>query len=342
MGTCPRCGTQIMGFENTCPTCGAPISLAQQPQPQPVPINPNAVAAVAQPVTVVNPAIMGQQPVQVGPGQMVGQQVVTAEQIEQNKKDAKKQKKQKVKENKEKQVDSNKQAGRGLNKEITSKQAAMVIFVLAIILIIVGVVMTITSSKSATAPNNNNNNTEKTTTQENPVTDNSTTTTNDENVDANRTLYAGYSFITPEGYQLEENNEYGLVFNNGEVAITIMIDASNNFDTYKSEFTTKFPGQADTLEKTVGDRNYIIINHLTPEQILKGTEYIAAANNNYSFVGLIIRKDGIEPDSSNYEVLNNILDTATSTDEVIKAGDDLDVGKLGTKIFNIDLTKFNF
>ena len=336
MSTCPRCGTQITGFENTCPTCGAPISLAQQPQPQPVPIDPNAVAAVAQPASVTDSTTMGQQPVQVGSGQMVGQQVVTAEQIKQNKKDAKKQKKQKVKEKKEKQVDPNKPAKSGLNKEITPKQATMVIFVLAIILIIVGVVMTLTSSKSTANPKND---TEKTTTQENPITDGTTTT---EDVTSNETLYAGYSFNAPEGYQTEENNEYGLVFNNGEVAITIMIDATNSFDTYKSEFTTKFPGQASTLEKTVGERNYINIKHLTSEQTLKGIEYISPANDNYSFVGLIVRNDGLEADDSNYQVLNNILDNATSTDGTIKAGDDLDAGKLGTKIFNIDLTKFNF
>ena len=152
--------------------------------------------------------------------------------------------------------------------------------------------------------------------------------------------FMGYTFTIPDGFETKTDATYGLLIGNDEVAYSILIDFTNDYNKYLTALTAKYPTQAADLEKTVGTRKFII-GQVTNAKGDKGSQYISSANGNSSFVGFVVnKKNTIE--YNDYQVLGNILDSSKESGSTFAAGDANDPGKNGPVLYDVDRSVFGF
>ena len=154
--------------------------------------------------------------------------------------------------------------------------------------------------------------------------------------------YGGYSFNIPDGYTTTEDENYGLIFNNGEIAYSIKVDYTNNFDAYKKSFTQNYPTQASSLELSYETTPYLILQMANESTQTKALHYVMSPNTSTTFVGAIVRKDKKPGEMKDLKVLTDLLTTATLTNDNPIAGNDLDNGKDGIISIPTTYTPFIF
>lgn len=210
------------------------------------------------------------------------------------------------------------------------KNNTLLLVIILVVVVIIGVVVigkTFISSK------------------EEPTTPASSTTTDPsaqevvDNTDKTET-YLGYTFTIPEGYQTKIDSKYGLIISSNDVAYSILIDFTNDYNKYYEALKAKYPTQAADLEKTVGTRKFLI-GKVTSTNGATGSEYITAANGNASFVGAVLNKSNTV-EYNDYKELATILDSSKESGSTFAAGDTNDPGKDGPIMFDMDRETFGF
>ena len=158
---------------------------------------------------------------------------------------------------------------------------------------------------------------------------------------ATKESYAGYTFTLPEGYEAKTSDEYGLMIGNSERVMSVAVDYSHNYEAYKTALSAKYPDQKDKLINTISGREYLILVY-TDENGAKGSQYVTKADDNTTFVGMMVRSDYTQATTTDFSVATEVLDSATKGTSSFAAGDDLDAGKSGEKIYTFAKDKFSF
>lgn len=174
-------------------------------------------------------------------------------------------------------------------------------------------------------------------------TENNTENNSDNAQKTNSVEYAGYKFSLPDGYQSIISNIYGLVIYNSEIAYTVGVDYSNNYDLYKNAFITYAPQLESSLFTTFMDKEYLIYN-LTDTD-LKGSQYETKADDNTTFTGLVVKNDNTIPTGEEINPIANILASAIkiSTDDTNLKGTSNDFGtSVGIMVYQINPNEFPF
>lgn len=157
----------------------------------------------------------------------------------------------------------------------------------------------------------------------------------------NRESYGGYSFEVPDGYQTKVSADYGLMFYNSDIAMSVMVDYSHSYSDYKAAVQQKYPDQYASAIATVDGREYIALI-LTDTDGKKSTTYMTKADNDVTFIGMVANSNYTAPTKVEFSVLTGILDSAKTGSSSFAAGDDNDAGKDGIKDFTFDKDKFTF
>jgi len=204
-----------------------------------------------------------------------------------------------------------------------------------LIIVLLGVIIysvAFNTSNVEKAENNTENNAE-----------NNTENNSDNAQKTNSVEYAGYKFSLPDGYQSIISNIYGLVIYNSEIAYTVGVDYSNNYDLYKNAFITYAPQLESSLFTTFMDKEYLIYN-LTDTD-LKGSQYETKADDNTTFTGLVVKNDNTIPTGEEINPIANILASAIkiSTDDTNLKGTSNDFGtSVGIMVYQINPDEFPF
>lgn len=172
---------------------------------------------------------------------------------------------------------------------------------------------------------------------------NSKASPNEENTqEANKTTqdYGGYTFTIPEGYQSRLSPKYGLVIFNEKEAYSIVVDYTNPYETQKTTYLNKFPEQAGSLVITVSNREYLALLVAAPTGGY-AIQYATPKTAQATFVGLVVKADYAAPTTVEFSNLNQIIDSATLKEEVIK-GSSADAGAGGINVYTIDFSEFPF
>ena len=349
---CTNCGAQLTGVENVCPNCGTPVvkeevltPAAETPAVAPAPVvetpvmEPVAPAPVVEPTPAVAPApvvetpVMEQTPVAptpvVEPAPVVETPVmepvapvveptpavapaptgfvepaVAAQQPTMT-------------------------AAQPAQAEAPKKDNKTIILIIALVavaviaVVVYFLVLAPANTPASPAPTTNNGGTET------PVST------------ATKESYAGYTFTLPEGYKAQTSDEYGLMIGNSERVMSVAVDYSHNYEAYKTALSAKYPDQKDKLINTISGREYLILVY-TDETGAKGSQYVTKADDNTTFIGMMVRSDYTQATTEDFSVATEVLDSATKGTSSFAAGDDLDAGKSGEKIYTFAKDKFSF
>ena len=128
---------------------------------------------------------------------------------------------------------------------------------------------------------------------------------------------------------------------NSERVMSVAVDYSHNYEAYKTALSAKYPDQKDKLINTISGREYLILVY-TDENGAKGSQYVTKADDNTTFVGMMVRSDYTQATTEDFSVATEVLDSATKGTSSFAAGDDLDAGKSGEKIYTFAKDKFSF
>ena len=332
---CINCGKQVNDTDPFCPYCGAKMDNAgaQPAQPAAAPqveeLMPAAQPAqaveqpvVAQPVVEATPAPVAE-PVVAAPTPVVEQQVVPQQVV--------------VPQDPATMVTPNPtaqatpvQPAPATPEEPKKKKETGKVILLIVLLIIAAVVAYVMFGKSLFGGSDE---------PTQPTTPNEPEPQEVVNTEKTES-FMGYTFTIPDGFETKTDATYGLLIGNDEVAYSILIDFTNDYNKYLTALTAKYPTQAADLEKTVGTRKFII-GQVTNTKGDKGSQYISAANGNSSFVGFVVnKKNTIE--YNDYQVLGNILDSSKESGSTFAAGDANDPGKNGPVLYDVDRSVFGF
>ena len=359
---CKNCGAQLDGTENVCPNCGTPVEkdtpVVEQPAPadaQPVQtepviteVQPEAVAATVEPVmesvepVVEQPVVTDVQPAPATPEVAPEATPVTPEAVAAV---APEPTLQSMPEPAAAPVvapvEPAMPAQPGMpttpvaptatpGQEPAKKNTTTIILIAVLgalfVIAIVVVLFLFVFKKEAPATPSNNGNT--------PASDIST---NNEN----RETYGGYSFEIPEGYQTEVSSEYGLMFYNNNTAVSVMVDYSHNYESYKTAVQQKYPEAYKNAFITIDGREYLGLI-LSDETGKKTTSYMTKATETAAFVGIVANSNFSEPSREEFVVLTKILNSAKQGGSSFAAGDSEDAGKDGIKNFTFDPNKITF
>ncbi|MBR2828479.1 MAG: hypothetical protein IKE70_04540, partial [Bacilli bacterium] len=110
-----------------------------------------------------------------------------------------------------------------------SKTMLIIIFASAALFIILGIVLAITTPKEEEEP---------------VITPTPTPTETTTPIQSSTVNYGGYTFNILDGYTTKQDEKYGLIFNNGNIAYSVKVDYTNNYNTYKQILSQNYPTQA--------------------------------------------------------------------------------------------------
>ena len=212
----------------------------------------------------------------------------------------------------------------GLNKNIIIIVAGVLVF-LALIGVIIWLVLGNLTKKAETKPTDGN-------VVEKEVSQNQ-----------NSVVYNGFKFNIPEGYESEENSEYGLLIYDDSIVYTVLIDYTNSYDQYKAELVKIYPDQKDNMELNVGNRKYLGMVYQNETATGYYTQYATAVDNTV-FTGIIMKQSQAKPEISDFSNFNEILDNAKKSSSTFSPSESEDAGTegildLGKKTPKIDLPK---
>ena len=301
---CKNCGAILTGTENVCPNCGAPVEnvVSNQEILQPSPAVAPEPVVAPQPVMEPTP-VVPEQPV-VAPQPQAPTGFV------------------------EPAVAAIQPQAQAAPTEAKPKDNKTIILIIALVVVAIGAVVlyftVLAPAPEASAPTGNDVN-------DTPV---STNTEKKEN-------YAGYTFTIPDGYNTKTDAEYGLIINNASRAFSIAVDYTHSYDQYKTALVAKYPDQKDKLVATVDGREYLILVY-TDDSGAKGSQYVTKANDNTTFIGMMVRSDYTQATTEDFSVVTEVINSATQGSSSFAPGDDLDAGKNGEKIYTFTKDKFSF
>ena len=325
---CKNCGAILTGTENVCPNCGAPVEnvvsnqeilqpspavapepvVAPQPVMEPTPVVPEQPVVAPEPVAAPEP-VVETTPV-VTPEPVVAPQPQAPTGFV------------------EPAVAAIQPQAQAAPTEAKPKDNKTIILIIALVVVAIGAVVlyftVLAPAPEASAPTGNDVN-------DTPV---STNTEKKEN-------YAGYTFTIPDGYNTKTDAEYGLIINNASRAFSIAVDYTHSYDQYKTALVAKYPDQKDKLVATVDGREYLILVY-TDDSGAKGSQYVTKANDNTTFIGMMVRSDYTQATTEDFSVVTEVINSATQGSSSFAPGDDLDAGKNGEKIYTFTKDKFSF
>ena len=153
--------------------------------------------------------------------------------------------------------------------------------------------------------------------------------------------YAGYRFTLLDGFSTITSNIYGLIIYNSEIAYTIGIDYTNNYDMYKNAFINYAPQLESSLFTSFSDNEYLIYNIVDTD--LKGSQYETRADDNTTFTGLIVKKDYTLPTSEELSPISNFILSAEKISDTDLKGTSSDFGtNVGIIVYQINPDEFPF
>lgn len=158
---------------------------------------------------------------------------------------------------------------------------------------------------------------------------------NKDKTDINISSYMGYSFKIPDGYQSTLDKEYGLVIYSESLSYSIIIDYTNNYNSYLEFAKRNYPQYAKNMEVTLYGRKYAGI--VIEKNGLKATEYVSKLDDSITYVGIVVRKDYKTPVREDYELLTKILDGAKKDKSYKRNYKETDFKK-----FNFDENNYKF
>ena len=167
-----------------------------------------------------------------------------------------------------------------------------------------------------------------------------------ENNDSNQTVtntveFAGYRFTLLDGFSSTTSDIYGLIIYNSDIAYTIGVDYTNNYDMYKNAFINYAPQLQSSMFTTFSDSEYLIYNLIDTD--LKGSQYETKANDNTTFTGLIVKKDYTLPTSDELRPISTLLSSAEKISDTDLEGTSSDFGvKVGITVYQINPDEFPF
>lgn len=205
-----------------------------------------------------------------------------------------------------------------------SKTMLIIIFASAVLFIILGIVIAVLSPKEEPSK-------EATPTPVQTPDDVSNMISN----------YGGYSFEIPEGYTTIQDENYGLIFNNGTIAYSVKVDYTNNYDSYKESLAKKYPTQAANLELPYNDTSYLILQMESDDKQIRALHYVKSVDSTTSFVGAIVKKDKTPANMEDLNDLTLILSSGIKMGED-NIGTELDGGKDGIVSLPTDYSAFTF
>ena len=172
--------------------------------------------------------------------------------------------------------------------------------------------------------------------------------TNDENGNngpnqtvTNTVEYAGYRFTLLDGFSSITSDIYGLIIYNSEIAYTIGVDYTNNYDMYKNAFINYAPQLESSMFTSFSDNEYLIYNLVDTD--LKGSQYETKADDNTTFTGLIVKKDYTLPTSDELSPISNIVLSAEKISDTDLKATSSDFGtNVGIIVYQINPDEFPF
>ena len=202
-----------------------------------------------------------------------------------------------------------------------------------VIIILLGVMVYSVAFKSNDNKDNKNNTPQNT--EENNKNDES-----NQNV-TNTVEYAGYRFTLLDGFSSTISNIYGLVIYNSDIAYTIGIDYTNNYDMYKTAFVNYAPQLKSSMFTSFSDNEYLIYNLIDTD--LKGSQYETKADDNTTFTGLIVKKDYTLPISEELSTISSFILSAEKISDTDLKGTPSDFGtSIGINVYQINPEEFPF
>ena len=157
----------------------------------------------------------------------------------------------------------------------------------------------------------------------------------------NTVEYAGYRFTLLDGFSSTTSDIYGLIIYNSEIAYTIGVDYTNNYDMYKNAFINYAPQLESSMFTSFSGNEYLIYNLVDTD--LKGSQYETKADDNTTFTGLIVKNDYTLPTSEELSPISNFILSAEKISDTDLKGTSSDFGtNVGIIVYQISPDEFPF
>ena len=177
-------------------------------------------------------------------------------------------------------------------------------------------------------PNDNTNDTSKSPINDSNQSNSSSDSSNKKETKKNtkKVSYAGYQFEYSSDYSAKDMNETGLVFQNDELAFSVLVDYSHTYSDYKDYIVEQYgESEAEESYETLNGKSYIFFYQIDSSTREVTYVYATEAKGNHVFVGLFTLKTHGNAGLSDVASVEEVLSTATIDSSFTKQ-DDYDSG----------------
>ncbi len=150
--------------------------------------------------------------------------------------------------------------------------------------------------------------------------------------------YNGQEFAIVDGYQYSTNDNYGAIISSENNTYTYEIDYTNSLEAYKNKLTEIYPDKASTMSKTIGNRDYYIVEVKDATEAIAKL-YVTSTSDKYVVIGFITNTDYTATTDGDIDGLNAVLDGVTAVADFDKTTSTF--GKDGVKLLTFDKTKLS-